>query len=103
MKEGFDKQKIIDILFNSDVSVILSELEDSDKNSSYLLAKLQLTEDEIEKRLSYLIQHEFVTKKSHNNKTVYAVNKEKLSQVMENDENFSSVTKGLTELDSYLN
>jgi len=103
LKEGFDKQKIIDILFDSDVSVILSELEDGDKDSSYLLAKLQLTEDEIEKRLSYLIQHDFVTKKSHNNKTVYAVNKEKLSQIIENDENFSSVTKGLTELDSYLN
>jgi len=103
LKEGFDKQKIIDILFDSDVSMILSELEDGSKDSSYLLAKLQLTEDEIEKRLSYLIQHDFVTKKSHNNKTVYAVNKEKLSQVIEDDENFSSVTKGLTELDSYLN
>lgn len=103
MKEGFDKQKIIDILFDSNVSVILSELEDGGKDSSYLLAKLQLTEDEIEKRLSYLIQHDFVTKKSHNNKTIYAVNKEKLSRIMENEENFSSVTKGLTELDSYLN
>jgi len=103
LKEGFDKQKIIDILFDSDVSVILSELEDGSKDSLYLLAKLQLTEDEIEKRLSYLIQHDFVTKKSHNNKTIYAVNKEKLSRIMENEENFSSVTKGLTELDSYLN
>ena len=103
MDENFDKQKIIELLFDSDVSVILSELEDGDKDSSYLAEKLQLTEDEIQKRLSYLIEHGFVESEREGGKIVYAVDKEKLSQIMENDDNFSSVTKGLTELDSYLN
>lgn len=103
MEESFDKQKIIEVLFDSDVSVILSELEDGDKYSSYLAEKLKLTEEEIQKRLSYLVEHGFVKSESEGDKIVYTADKEKLSQVMENDENFSSVTKGLTELDSYLN
>ena len=54
------------------------------------------------KKLSYVIEHGFVRIKKDGNKTIFAVDKEKL-KIMESDENFSGVVDGLTELDSFLN
>jgi len=50
---------MIETLVDPDISVILSELEDGDKESSYLTEKLQLTDVQIRERLSYVIQHGF--------------------------------------------
>ncbi len=44
-----------------------------------------------------------VKKQTENDKIVYSVDAEKLSKIMENDENFASVTDGLTKMDSFLN
>ena len=103
MDEDFDRQKIMETIFDSNISIILSELEDGSKDSLYLKEKLNLTEEEIEKRLSYLVKHGFVIVKQEETKKLFSADKEKLSRLLENDDNFSSVTKGLTELDSFLN
>jgi len=49
------------------------------------------------------LKYEFVKEQTENNKIVYSVDAEKLSKIMENDENFASVTDGLTKMDSFLN
>lgn len=103
MDESFDKQKMLETLVDPNVSVILSELEDGSKDSSYFVEKLQISDIEIKERLAYVIQYGFVKLDLSENKTVYTVNKEKLNDIMEMDENFSGVVDGLTELDQYLN
>lgn len=103
MDNNYDKQKMLEILVDPNVSVILSELEDGGKDSSYLVEKLQISNSEINKRLAYVIQCGFVKLDLNENKTIYTVDKEKLNDIMEMDENFSGVVDGLTELDQYLN
>lgn len=94
---------MIETLVDPDISVILSELEDGDKESSYLTEKLQLTDVQIRERLSYVIQHGFVKIMQNENKTVFTADKEKLNKIMESDENFLGVVDGLTKMDSFLN
>ena len=103
MDKNFDKQKMLEILIDPEVSMILSELEDGSKDSTYLVEKLQISDTEIKERLSYVIQSGFVKLDLDENKSIYTVNKEKLNDIMEMDENFSGVVDGLTELDQYLN
>ncbi len=103
MNENFDKRKMIEILVDPNVSIILSELEDGSKESSYLVEKLQISDTEIKKRLAYVLQCGFVKISQDENKSIFTVDKEKLNDIMEMDENFSGVVDGLTELDQYLN
>ena len=103
MEENYDKEKLIETLIDPDISIILSELEDGDKESSYLTEKLQLTDAQIRVRLAYMIQHGFVKITQNGNKTVFTADKEKLNKIMESDENFSGVVDGLTKMDSFLN
>jgi len=102
METNYDKRKMLNTLVDPDVSIILSELEDGSKESSYLVEKLQLSEMEIKKRLDYVIQCGFVRINLDKNKTIFTADKEKLNDIMEMDENFSGVVDGLTELDQYL-
>ena len=94
---------MLEVLVDPDVSSILLELENGSKESSYLTEKLRISDNEIQKKLSYVIEHGFVKIKKDGNKTIFAVDKEKLNKIMESDENFSGVVDGLTELDSFLN
>ncbi len=103
MDEDYDKRKMIEILVDPDVSIILSELEDGSKESSYLTEKLQISDTEIKERLTFVIQHGFVRITQEENKTIFTANKEKLNKIMEMDNNFLGVVDGLTELDQYLN
>ncbi|HMK32840.1 MAG TPA: hypothetical protein VK431_04365 [Nitrosopumilaceae archaeon] len=103
MSETFDKRKMIEILVDPDVSVILSELEDGGKESTYLTEKLQISDTEIKKRLEYAIKHGFVIINQDKKNIIFTVDKEKLNKIMEMDDNFSGVVDGLTELDQYLN
>ena len=102
MEENFDKNKIIEYLFDPTVSSILAELESGSKDSLHLSKTLDLTQDEIKNQLSYLIEHQFVIA-SQDSPTVYSVNGDKLAEVMEHDENYESAVDGLTKLDSFLN
>ncbi len=62
-----------------------------------------ISEQEVRERLSYLLKYEFVKEQTKNDKIVYSVDAEKLSKIMENEENYASVTDGLTKMDSFLN
>lgn len=95
----FDKEKIVECIFNPDVSVVLAELENGGKESQYLAEKVGVSEDEIKSRLAYLIDCSLVKVES----LVYSVDTEKLAKIMEGDENYENVMDGLTKLDSYLN
>lgn len=95
----FDKEKIVECIFNPDVSVILAELENGGKEQSYLAEKAGVSEDEIKNRLAYLAECGLVKIES----SVYSVDTEKLAKIMEGDENYENVMDGLTKLDSYLN
>ncbi len=103
MDESLDNEKIIECMFDPITSEILAELENGSKESSYLAEKSGISEQEVRERLSYLLKYEFVKEQTKNDKIVYSVDAEKLSKVMENNENFGSVTDGLTKMDSYLN
>ena len=103
MNEDFDKRQMMDVLVDPNVSVILSELEDGEKDSIYLAKKLQISEDEIKSRLSYIIEHGFVIVRQDGKSTSFNVDRDKLNKIMESDENFASVVDGLTELDQFLN
>lgn len=96
-----NKAKIIESLFNPDVSVILAELENGPKESSFLSQHLTISEQEIKFRLSLLIEAGFVV--VSNTPLSYGVNSEKLAKIMESDEHYKGLVDGLTELDSYLN
>ena len=103
MKNEFDKDKIIECMFDTDTSEILAELENGAKNSSYIVEKLHISENDIRNKLSYLIEHDFVKEEIKNNKKIYEANVEKLAKILENNSNFDNVVNGLTEMDSYLN
>jgi len=94
-----DKEKIVERIFNPDVSVVLAELENGGKELQYLAEKVGVSEDEVKGRLSYLVDCGLVKVES----LVYSVDTEKLAKIMEGDENYENVMDGLTKLDSYLN
>ena len=94
---------MIELLIDPEASAILLHLENGSKESSYLTEKLQMTDNEICKKLSYAIQYGFVTVEKNGDGMIFTADKEKLNKIMETDENFSGVVDGLTELDSFLN
>lgn len=103
MKENFDRMKIMEILMDPNVSMILAELENGEKDMAYLAEKLQISNAEILMRLSYLAKNGFVIVSKNDYGTNIAVDKTKLNEIMETDENYLGVVDGLTELDRFLN
>lgn len=103
MNKDFDKRQMMNTLVDPNVSVILSELEDGEKDSIYLTEKLQISESEIKSRLSYVTEHGFVIVRQDGKNSSFSVDRDKLDKIMEADENFASVVDGLTELDQFLN
>lgn len=103
MDDAFDREKIIDCMFDPITSSILAELEDGEKECSFLAEKTTLSESEVLERLSYLIKHEFIFKNTDDGKSVFSANTEKLTQIVENNDTFSATIEGLEKMDSYLN
>jgi uncharacterized protein (DUF2249 family) len=103
LSESFDRQKMMEILVDPEVSSILTELESGEKNAVYLTAKLQLSSDQIKERLSYVLEHHFVIVEQNNGNEIFKVDLNKLNKIMESDDNFKNVVDGLTELDQFLN
>ncbi|SRR5579875_117810 len=99
----FDRKKMLETLVDPQVSSILAELEDGEKDSAHISSKVQVPEGEIARRLSYAIEHGFVTVRAEGGKSIYGVDHEKLNKIMESDETFDGVVSGLTELDQFLN
>lgn len=103
MIENYNKKKMLETLVNPDVSIILAELENGEKDSEYLSEKLKISSNDIKNRLSYIVEHGFVIVRQKENKIFFKADMKKLNDIMEHDENFSGVIDGLTELDQFLN
>jgi DNA-binding IclR family transcriptional regulator len=103
MSDTFDREKIVESMFDSVTSSILAELEDGEKECSFLAEQSSVSESEVLERLSYLIEHGFVLKHSDDGKCIITANFEKLASIMENSDNFDMTINGLEKMDSYLN
>ena len=68
MDETFDREKIIDCMFDPITSEILAKLEDGKKECSILSEEFSMSESDILQRLDYLIECEFIFKTSENQK-----------------------------------
>ena len=102
MDSTFDKEKVLDCMFDPDTAEILAELENGGKELSFLTETLKKTDDEIRDKLSYLIEHSFVNEEKNENKTIFSVDADKLAKLVE-DKNFENIDDGLAKMDSYLN
>jgi len=103
MDKTFDREKIIDCMFDPVTSSILADLEDGEKECSYLAQQASVSESEVLERLSYLIEHGFVSKNSDNGKCLLVANPDKLGSIIEHGDNFDAAVNGLEKMDSYLN
>ena len=103
MDSKYDKEKVIDCMFDPDTSEILAELENEGKELSYLMETLKKSEKEIRDKLSYLIEHSFVKEEKNDDKIIFSADAEKLAKLVEEDRNFEDVEDGLAKMDSYLN
>jgi hypothetical protein len=103
MDDTFDREKVIDCMFDPVTSSILAELEDGEKECSFLAEKSSISESEVFERLSYLLDHGFIFKNSNDGKSIFSANTEKLTQIVENNDTFNATIEGLEKMDSYLN
>lgn len=102
MNDTFDREKVVDCMFDPVTSSILAELEDGQKTCSFLAEKSSIPESEVLERLSYLIEHEFIVKNT-DGETTLSANSEKLTSIVESSENFDQTISSLEKMDSYLN
>ena len=103
MSDTFDREKIVECMFDPITASILAELEDGEKECSFLAAQSSISESEVLERLSYLIEHGFILENSNDGKCVLEANSEKLTSIVENSDNFDATISGLEKMDSYLN
>lgn len=103
MSEKFDREKVINCMFDPVTSLILAQLENGEKECSFLAEKSNISENEVLERLSYLITHDFINTINKNDKSILKANLEKLNQIVESNENFGATIEGLEKMDSYLN
>ena len=103
MDSSYNKEKIIDCMFDPDTSEILAELEDGGKDLSYLMDTLKKSETEIRDKLSYLLEHGFVNEENNDIKIIFSADAEKLAKLIEENRNFKDVEDALAKMDSYLN
>ena len=103
MDEKFDREKVVDCMFDSVTSSILAELEDGEKECSFLAQQTSILESEVLERLSYLIEHKFIYKNFDAGKCTLAANSDKLSALVESGDNFDETINSLEKMDSYLN
>ena len=98
-----DNNKILEALFDPQNAEILANLEDGPKTSSELAETLGIKEEKLDEQISYLKEMEFVIKTDKDSSIYYSVDKNKLSEVLENEDNFQNIDNGLAKLDSFLN
>ena len=96
-------QKILDAVFDENISEILAEMETSPKKCQLLSEKFQISHNELNEKLSFLVEHEFVGNTGSDSEIEYSVNSEKLAELMETAHNFENVDIGLAKMDGYLN
>ena len=98
-----ESEKILELLFEPDNAEILVELKDGPKPLSALVKKISVSKEELDEKLSFLMEKGFLNENEKNNEIFYSLNVEKLSKVLENDNNFKNIDNGLAKLDSFLN
>ena len=103
MSESFDREKVIDSMFDSITSEILAELEDGKKECSVLSHQFSMSESELLERLDYLIECKFLIKTLENDQCSISANTEKLGSLLEDSDAFDGAINGLEKMDSYLN
>ena len=103
MSESFDREKVIDSMFDPITSEILAELEDGKKQCSVLSQQFSMSESDLLERLSYLIECEFLIKTVENDQCSISANTEKLGSLLEDGDAFDGAINGLEKMDSYLN
>ena len=103
MTDDYNREKVIDCMFDPTASAILAELEDGPKSSSHIAEKCDISENEIDSSIDYLIEHKFVNKVLQDGIYLYSANVDKLSEIVEDNKNFDAAIDGLTKLDGYLN
>ena len=103
MSTSFDREKIIDCMFDPITSEILAELEDGKKECSALALKFSLSELDVLEKLDYLIECEFLFKTVESEKCFISANVEKLGSLLEDSDAFDGAINGLEKMDSYLN
>jgi DNA-binding HxlR family transcriptional regulator len=86
MSESFDREKVIDCMFDPITSEILAELEDGEKKCSILAQQFSMSESDLLERLDYLIKCEFLSKTLENDKCSLSANTEKLGSLLEGSE-----------------
>jgi len=103
MSESFDREKVIDSMFDPMTSEILAELEDGKKECSVLSRQFSMSESELLERLGYLIESKFLIKTLENDQCSISANTEKLGSLLEDSDAFDGAINGLEKMDSYLN
>ena len=103
MSESFDREKVIDSMFDPITSEILAELEDGKKECSVLSRQFSMYESELLERLDYLIECKFLIKTLENDQCSISANTEKLGSLLEDSDAFDGAINGLEKMDSYLN
>ena len=98
-----ESEKILELLFEPNNAEILVGLKDGPKPLSAITKKIAISKEELDEKLSFLIEKGFLTKNEKDNEIFYSLNVEKLSKVLENDNNFKNIDNGLAKLDSFLN
>ena len=96
-------EKILESLFEPNNAEILTQLKDGQKSLSDLRKKIDLSKEKLDEKLSYLIENGFVGQTEKNNDIFYTIYAEKISSVLENDDNFKNIDNGLAKMDSFLN
>ncbi len=100
MDETFDREKVVDCMFDPVTSSILAELEDGEKECSFLAQQVSISESEVLERLSHLIEYEFISKNSDDGKCLLAANFDKLNTIIENSDNFDAAINSLEKMDT---
>ncbi len=103
MDDSYDREKVLECMFDPITSSIIAELEDGEKNSMYLAEKSSISEHEVGERLSYLTTHGFIHEKQIDELSIFSADVDKLAQVVESDKNFGAAIEGLEKMDSFLN
>ena len=98
-----ESEKILESLFEPDNAEILLELKSGPKSLSTLTEKITISETDLDEKLSYLMENDFVKKEENNAGIFYSLDAEKLAKALENDDNFKNIDDGLAKLDSFLN
>ena len=96
-------QKILDAVFDENISEILAEMESAPQKCGFLSEKFNLTPNDLDEKLSFLIENDFVGKTASDSDVEYSVDSEKLAKLMETAHDFENVDAGLAKMDGYLN